>query len=122
LSDPENDYVDAFGNLALCIKMGSAGTPNECKPLLWDGLTCPGGVAEYEVCYGAPSAAPPPPPEPTNSVPATDAYFCGRDKRGKWRDKKCKKKQAKGKCSQKKVKKKCKATCPSCTESKGARE
>ena len=34
-----------------------------------------------------------------------------KDKKGKWRKKKCSKKAGKGKCSQKKIAKKCKRSC-----------
>lgn len=81
---------------------------NDCVKLLHDGLTCPGGLGEYAICYGVPTA------HPNYVLPVVvDSEAC-KDKAGKWRKKKCKKKQEKGKCQSKKVKKKCKATCASC--------
>ena len=66
---------------------------------------CPGGLGEYQMCLGqAPQmyASSPPPP--------AAAPYCGKDKKGKWRKKKCVQKIAK--CSsKKKFRKKCKATC-----------
>lgn len=119
--------TDFYGNPAACVKTQLVGfatknqktQANDCLPLLWDGKTCPGGLLadgspEYAVCYGIPE------PDEHFDVAKNDAnsntYYCGKDKKGKWRKKKCKKKQKKGKCHTKKARKKCKATCPSCSE------
>jgi len=88
---------------------------NQCRSLenTRDGPTCPGGFGEYTICYGL---APTPPDYKPNDPDQDLAQSsnCGEDKKGKWRKKKCKKKQEQGMCNKKRVKKRCKATCPSC--------
>jgi len=96
----------------VCVKAGSP--QNHCVLLLSDGLTCPGGLGEYSVCYGVPPIASDYTPNSNTVDSSVPSSHCGVDKAGKWRNKKCRKKQEKGKCYQKKSKKNCKATCPSC--------
>ena len=72
--------------------------------------------------YSSPSPPPPtpvvvpPPPSTPVVVPpvvVTPPVVC-EDKQGKYRDKKCAKKQQKGKCSKKRIAKKCRKTCDLC--------
>jgi len=60
---------------------------------------------------------------PSSNVPTTHTspdLFAGsdscKDKKGKYRDKKCAKKLQKGKCSKKKIAKNCRATCDLCNQ------
>ena len=77
----------------LCVH-SNIGQLNQCRPKY--AAECPGGMF---LCY--------------NSAGTQSAKGC-KDKKGKWRKKKCAKKAAQGKCSKKKVAKKCKLTCDLC--------
>ena len=109
---------NSLGQAAVCVKETGANSANDCKALACNSVqtcsqmgrkftadACPGGLGEYQMCLGqAPQlyASSPPPPSPVAQ--------CGKDKKGKWRKKKCALKIAK--CStKKKFRKKCKATC-----------
>ena len=109
-------YQNSLGQPALCVKETGANSANDCKPLILASQrnskfdACPGGLGEYQMCFGqAPllHARSPPPPSPVAQ--------CGKDKKGKWRSKgtkigKCVKKQAKC-ATKKKIWKKCRETC-----------
>lgn len=80
----------------LCIKYERAGMTT-CSPLY--GLKCDSGMVQCS--------------SPVVSTPTSDGSCDKKDKKGKWRKKKCVKKVGKkpDKCTKKKVGKKCKQTC-----------
>ena len=77
----------------LCVHT-NVGQLNQCRPQY--GSECAGGMYQ---CY--------------NTAGTQSAKGC-KDKKGKWRKKKCAKKAAQGKCIKNKVQKKCKLTCDVC--------